>query len=225
MPPFKHLIFDCDGVIVDSEIVATRISLRKLAPYGYQVDELTHAERYAGLLETDIIARLRSEEGLDLPADFGGSIVKEIRDRMFEELQPVPGMTQLLRSLDQPLAVVSNSQVDHVQRSLALAQVADLIGDRIFSAQQVAQPKPHPDVYLHAVGRLNYDPEFTLVVEDSVAGVTAARQAGLTVVGFLGASHISAAHADRLRAADVNMLVQNAEELQAVLTQQLGIGA
>lgn len=221
MASFKHLIFDCDGVIVDSEIVATRISLRMLAPYGYTVDELTHAERYAGLLEHDILTRLREEEKLSLPEDFGGSIVAEIKAHMFEELQPVPGMPELLRALAQPLVVVSNSQVEHVRRSLALAGVSELVGDRIFSAEQVAQPKPHPDVYLQAVGRLNFDPDATLVVEDSVAGVMAAKAAGLTVIGFLGASHISPAHADRLRAANANLLVQDAAELREVLTQQL----
>ncbi len=221
MPLFQHLIFDCDGVIVDSEIVATRISLRMLAPFGYTADELTHAERYAGLLEQDILIRLRGEEKLPIPEDFGGKIVAEIQAHMFEELQPVPGMPELLRALDQPLVVVSNSRVDHVRRSLALAGVADLVGDRIFSAEQVAQPKPHPDVYLHALGRLNFDPEATLVVEDSVAGVMAAKAAGLTVIGFLGASHISTAHADQLRAANANLLAQDAAELREVLAQQL----
>lgn len=217
MPSFDHLIFDCDGVIVDSEIVATRISLRLLRPYGYQADELTHAERYAGLLEHEILTRLREDEGLTLPPDFGRELVSEITSQMFEALQPVPGIRDLVLQLDRPLTVVSNSKIPHVRRSLELAGVREAVGDRIFSAEQVAQPKPHPDVYLHTVGSMHYDPQRTLVVEDSVAGVTAAKAAGLAVIGFLGASHISASHGARLKAVGADALADDANALQDLL--------
>jgi HAD superfamily hydrolase (TIGR01509 family) len=217
----KHLIFDCDGVIVDSEIVATRISLRLLKPFGYHADELTHAERYAGLLENEILERLRHDEGLDLPADLFHNIVQEIQQHMFEEMQPVPGMKALILALPVPLAVVSNSRVAHVTRCLSMMGIHDAVGERIFSAEHVAKPKPHPDVYLLAVERLGLDPAATLVVEDSLAGVTAAMAAGLEVIGFLGASHISPQHAARLRSAGVQTLAANAAELAQHLNERL----
>lgn len=220
-PPFDHLIFDCDGVIVDSEIVATRISLRMLKPYGYDADELTHATRYAGYQEHEILQRLRTEEGLDLPPDFGPKLVQEVHNRMFDELHPIAGMPELIRSLDRPLAVASNSGVAHVRRSLALAGVTEIVADRVFSAEHVAQPKPHPDLYLHALGSLKIAAERTVVVEDSIAGVTSAKAAGLYVIGFLGASHISDTHGKQLQDVGVDALAQNAGELDRLLGQLL----
>ncbi|MEM9987736.1 MAG: HAD hydrolase-like protein, partial [Bacteroidota bacterium] len=152
----RPLIFDCDGVIVDSEIVATRVALRMLRPLGYQVTEAEHTSAYSGLLENEILDRIQRDHGVQLPKDFHPRLIENIIQAMQSELQPIAGMPELLRSLPGPIAVASNSLVVHVERSLGIAGVRDLVGDRIFSSEQVPQAKPAPDVYLLALQTLGY---------------------------------------------------------------------
>jgi len=218
---YKHLIFDCDGVIVDSEIVATRVSLRLLAPFGYAADEATHAQKYAGLKEADILQRLQTEEGLSLPTDFWADLVSAVEKAMYEELVPISGMPEFIRSLPKTLSVASNSGLTHVTRALEIAGVRPWIGDRMYSAEQVPQPKPYPDVYLLALQRQGFDAAQSLVVEDSTAGVTAAKAAGCTVIGFLGASHIFGGHEQKLLTAGADFIAKDAEELKAIISGQL----
>lgn len=211
------LIFDCDGVIVDSEIVAVRVALRKMEPLGLKVSLKDYSHKYAGHKEHEILSMITAEHGIEFPPNFLPKVNQDIRKAMVEELEPISGMPELLKELPTTLSVVSNSNVPHVQQSLKLAGVADLFGERIFSADHVEKAKPHPDVYLLAFKELGYDPATTLVVEDSIAGVTAAKAAGATVVGFLGASHIYDGHGEKLEELGVDMLAEDAPSLREIL--------
>jgi HAD superfamily hydrolase (TIGR01509 family) len=214
------LIFDCDGVIVDSEIVATRVTLRLLRPLGYTATEAEYTRQYSGMLESEIRSHLVKDHGLEVSDDFFAQVLAEVAQAMQVELQPIAGMPELIRRLSLPLSVASNSYVAHVERSLELAG-APWFGDRIFSSEHVPRPKPHPDLYQHAMHRLGYDPGQTWVVEDSVAGVTAAKAAGATVIGFLGASHIHPGHDVRLQGVGADYLAADAAELEIILERKL----
>ncbi len=217
----RHFIFDCDGVIVDSEILASRIALRMLAPFGYHSDEETHSTRFAGMLETDILAAVFGELGTAQPDDFYARIKVEHHIAFRDELKAIAGMGELINELPLPVSIVSNSGLGHVANSLALAGLSDKVEGRIFSAEEAGKPKPHPDVYLLALERLGLEPRHTVVVEDSVAGVTAARAAGLSVIGFLGASHIFGDHARRLREQGAEWIARDAAELNLHLQSLL----
>ena len=213
----SHLIFDCDGVIVDSEIVATRLSLKVLSAYGYVSDEESHCRRFSGMLTSKIMEIIFDELGKPVPE----SLVQDM-DHLFETefekvLEPIPGMPELLRSQTLPLSIVSNSWVDSVRRSLSISEISSVSEGRIYSAEHVPNPKPAPDVYQLAMTEIGLPAAQLLVVEDSVAGVTAAKAAGLTVIGFLGASHIFEGHDTKLKAQGVDYLASDANELSALL--------
>lgn len=212
----RHIIFDCDGVLVDSEALANRVALRLLAAAGIYIPEPEYSSRYAGLMEADILLDLRSRhEGI--PDDFLERHAEAARRAMEEELRPIAGMPELLRTLARPLSVASNSSESHVRHALRIAGAEDLFEGRIFSARQVPRPKPAPDVYLHALAQLGLRPEAAVVVEDSITGVTAARAAGLEVIAFLGAAHIFEGHEARVQAAGAARFARTPEALHAQL--------
>lgn len=213
----KHLIFDCDGVLVDSEILASEVSVRMLRPYGYEADALAHCHRFAGMLDTYILEVLQEELGFRFPDDFYDRL-QEVAEHAFDtELKEVPGMPSMVARLPHLKSVASNSQVPHVQRALRMTRLEVSFGGRIFSSQHVAKPKPAPDVYLYALQQQGLSPSDALVIEDSPTGVQAARGAGLEVIGFLGATHIGPGHADRLREKGATWIARDADELFEII--------
>ena len=132
---------------------------------------------------------------------------------MVAQVQPIPGAREALLALDLPVAVASNSRRHSLERSLARAGLSELIGERLASADMVALPKPAPDVYLHAASLLGVAPERCLVVEDSSTGTRAALAAGMRVIGFVGAGHIPAGHAQVLRELGAIAIVEHMREL------------
>ena len=216
-----HLLFDCDGVIVDSEIVATRIALEFLAQYGYRSDEETHCKRFSGMLETDIMTIIFQELGQAQPYDLVHRLKSEFVAGFPQLLVPVPGVPELMKTLALPISIVSNSHVVHVNSSLTLAGIHGISEGRIYSSEHVPLPKPAPDIYELAIREIGVSREQLLVVEDSIAGVTAAKAAGLRVIGFLGASHIFEGHAEKLQAQQVDYLAKDAIELAHLFAQLL----
>lgn len=194
----KHILFDNDGTVVDSEIIAVRTMLRMLNSLGLPIGEREYSKRFPGLREREIVAILREEYDVILPADFWPGVRTEHR-RLFEsELQVIPGMDQLFRSIRTTKSMVSNGSVQHVELCLRQVNLLDALDGQIFSAEHVERPKPHPDVYEYALEKLGLKPENVLVVEDSPAGVQAAKGAGLIVVGLLAATHIQDGHGEAL---------------------------
>ena len=216
-----HLIFDCDGVLIDSEILATRISLRMLAEYGYENDEMSFSGKYSGYLTEEILKMLIRDHGLDLPADFEDQLFMEMEKAFNTELQAVSGMPELIRKLSLPKNVVSNGHSNHVRRALHLTKLTDFFGEEIFSIEQVANGKPAPDIYQLALQTLKLSPQQVLVVEDSEAGVQAAHAAGISVIGFTGASHLSNLHMEKLIDSGADYVVSSARELASLLSKLL----
>lgn len=215
-----HVFFDNDGTIVDSEILAVRNMLRHLAVMGVEMDERVYAQRFPGLLERDIFAILEREHGLSIPEAFHLQLQQE-HIAMFErELRPIMGMDVLFREVKGgKKSMVSNGSVAHVERCLGKVGLLHDFDGQIFSAKQVDRPKPYPDVYLHALRSVGLDARQALVVEDSPTGIEAAKAAGLRVVGFLGASHITEGHGQQLKAKGADYLASDALELRVILAQ------
>jgi HAD superfamily hydrolase (TIGR01509 family) len=212
-----HLLFDNDGTIVDSEILAVYAMLDRLAEHGILIDADTYKKRFPGLLTRDIIRLVQEESGVTLPANFL-DIVHDDHEVYFDtQLKVIEGMDMLFRSVRLPKSMVSNGGADHVERCLRRVGLFDALDGQIFSAQHVERPKPHPDVYHHAMRTLAVEPHQTITIEDSEAGVRAAKAAGLRVIGFLGAAHIVDGHHAVLKAAGADYLAHDAAEVRTIL--------
>lgn len=216
----RHVLFDNDGTIVDSEIIAVRLMLRHLASLGIHLDEREYSQRFPGLLERDIVSILSREHAIEFPSDFLQRLREEHVQAFQRELRAIPGMSSLFRSLRVPKSMVSNGSVRHVERSLRRVRLRHALDGHIFSAEHVERPKPHPDVYQFALDTLRLQPHDVIVVEDSPTGVAAAKSAGLRVVGFLGAAHVFDGHGDKLRSQGADWLAEDAQALGRILAGQ-----
>jgi HAD superfamily hydrolase (TIGR01509 family) len=195
---FDLLICDCDGVLVDSEIVADRVLLETITRlYPGRGAEQVLAHGFGTQTEV-LLQRVEAHLGETLPANFTDELRHNLDVTLAQEAEPISGIRDALEAVGLPIAVVSNSPENRVRNAIRRAGIAHLIGERIFTADHVKRPKPAPDVYLLAAHSLQVAPERCLVVEDSGPGVTAATTAGMSVIGFVGASHIPDGHDARL---------------------------
>ncbi|MBH3438163.1 HAD family hydrolase [Pseudomonas luteola] len=207
------LISDCDGVLVDSEILSERIVMDELSRHAPRTELEKLLEGTFGLTTRDIIQRVEERFGITLPE----GIYKDIRTRAEQliatQVEPIPGVKEALERIDLPLAVASNSQRHSVVSSVARAGLTERVAGHIFSADMVEHPKPAPDVYLLAARTMGASPENCLVIEDSATGVRAALAAGMRVIGFTGASHIPPEHGETLRRLGVTALISHMDQL------------
>jgi HAD superfamily hydrolase (TIGR01509 family) len=211
------LIFDCDGVLVDSEPLSCRIDAEILTECGvpYTAEEV--ARDFTGVSIKDQIARIEMERGIRLPDDFTERLNRTLFQRFETDLKPIDGVRDAILSLPFPRCVASSSIPERIALSLRVTGLADLF-DNIFSSTQVARGKPAPDLFLHAASRMNTLPEECLVIEDSIAGVQAARAAGMRVIGFVGGSHCGPGHAEKLRQAGAPVIIERMSDLPAAVS-------
>lgn len=195
------IIFDCDGVLVDSEIVSLEVEAEALAEAGIPVTTEALLGRFLGTSSASMYAILEREHGINLPADFAERAAQCVHDAFDRRLRPIPGIVELLAGLPNRKCVASSSEPPRIRHSLELVGILQHFEPHIFSATQVARGKPAPDLFFFAAEQMKTSPARCLVIEDSVAGVTAARAAGMTAIGFAGARHCLDGHADKLRAA------------------------
>jgi HAD superfamily hydrolase (TIGR01509 family) len=221
----RCVIFDCDGVLVDSEILASQASLRMLKPYGFTMSPKEYSHLFAGKVEEDILAIIQRDYHINLPDDFLSKVRLEIEHSLDHELQAIKGVKETIAKIPVTKAVVSNSRLVRVISSLKVAGLSEIFGKNLFAAEMVKRPKPAPDVYLHAASELGFEPSACLVVEDSQSGVTAAHRAGMNVIGFLGASHIPDGHERTVREVGAFTTASNMEALGRMFQEVFGKGA
>jgi HAD superfamily hydrolase (TIGR01509 family) len=180
------VIFDCDGVLIDSEPIANRIFSEQLAKVGIRMtpEEVWHA--FVGNSRDRCIEMAGEMRGEPLPEGFAKMWDDALHEALDVEARPVEGVPQLLESLPVPYCVASNGEPMHMQRGLTAAGLMPLVEGRLFSAAQVARPKPAPDIYLHAAKAMGAAPAECVVVEDTPTGARAALAAGMRVFGYVG---------------------------------------
>ncbi|MFI8749027.1 HAD family hydrolase [Vreelandella lionensis] len=216
----KALIFDCDGVLVDSEALAEETLETHLGQWLPDLDIPTLLSQALGMTTADILKHLAQLSRHQLPLDASERVDSAIEARLARELTAIAGVHDAVSSLDLPKAVVSNSRRCRVLASLATTQLKEALGDvPIFTAEQVDNPKPDPAIYRLAAHELGCPPSRCLVVEDSVAGVTAAHAAGMRVIGFVGASHIDDEQPNRLLAAGAWRILPHMRGLRALVDE------
>jgi HAD superfamily hydrolase (TIGR01509 family) len=187
--PVGLIIFDCDGVLVDSEPLAMRVLLETVAEAGTTIDAVNGYESFLGKSLATVSEILRIEYGVDLDA----AALDRMRARLYRlfrrELRPIPGIARALGELMVPLCVASSSQMERIRLALEVTDLTTFFGQNLFSASMVACGKPAPDLFLHVARQMGVDPARCIVVEDSPAGVHAAKCAGMRVFAFTGGSH------------------------------------
>ncbi len=182
MPRF--VIFDCDGVLVDSEPIANRVLAGLLTEAGLPTTFEDCMRDYRGRSMASCLADAADRLGGPLPFDVAGRYYAEVEQTFQAELRPVPGVVAALDAIVLPVCVASSGPHHKMRVSLAVTGLWDRFEGRIFSASEVRNGKPAPDLFLHAARRMRFDPAHTAVVEDSVVGVRAARAAGMRALAF-----------------------------------------
>jgi HAD superfamily hydrolase (TIGR01509 family) len=214
------LIFDCDGVLVDSEVIFARVLGECLNAADFPATAEEALRLGFGRNRETLTAAVESRFRRALPEDFFDILRARTAHVLARELKPMPGVDDLLAALSRPRCVASNGHLDRVRERLALTGLLRFFEPHVFSAVQVAAGKPAPDLFLFAAGRFGTHPEACLVVEDSLAGVAAARAAGMRVVGFAGGSHCPQGHAAGLRAAGCLRVFEGMPDLAAFLAEE-----
>ncbi len=189
-PAPKLLVLDCDGVLIDSEIISARMLVAELAAFGVTINLAYVAQRFLGRSYPTVLAEIRRDFGVDLPPTFEDQYRDRLLDAFRRELRVMPGVPQMLQDLAIPVCVATSSSPRRVAFSLGQVGLWDRLGDVTFTASEVARGKPAPDLFLHAAARMGTRPQDCLVIEDSLSGIRAAHAAGMTVWRFVGGSHM-----------------------------------
>jgi len=182
------IIFDCDGVLVDSEVLSCRCLSKVLASYGIDLGLDQALDLFLGRSMTAVVEHYAAL-GRPIPEQFSAELTAGVRAAFTSALCPIEGVSSVLEGLQIPHCVASSSDVDRVSLSLSLTGLAPHFDNRLYTSQMVERGKPAPDLFLHAAERMQADPRRTLVIEDSISGVAAGKAAGMTVWGFVGGSH------------------------------------
>lgn len=180
------VIFDCDGVLIDSERLALRVDIEMLHELGWPLGEGEVIERFVGRSDRDTRAAIEAHLGRALPTEWDARLNVLYREAFAAELTAVPGVVGALDQISLPTCVASSGTHEHLRFTLGLTGLYARFEGRIFSAEDVGRGKPAPDVFLHAAAQMGVAPERCLVVEDSHSGVQAARAAGMRVLAFAG---------------------------------------
>lgn len=190
--PKNLLIFDCDGVLVDSEIITTTSFVEQLDDVGYPITIEDSIKRFTGRSAQSIYKEINDEQGIYLSAPMIDKMQKKVHEILHQEIVPIPGIPELLSGLkgDNAFCVASSGTIDKIEKSLNKTHLNEHFApNQIFSAQHVVKGKPAPDLFLHAAQQMGYKPQNCIVIEDSPAGIEAALAASMAVIGFLGGSH------------------------------------
>lgn len=196
-PTTELVIFDCDGVLVDSDRLSLEIQARHITALGAPMTAEDCSREFLGIGMESTLERIAEMTGGPVPSSWLPQLEAEVEEAFRRELQAVPGIADALDRIALPTCVASGGSHEKMQLTLGLTGLWDRFDGRIFSASEVPRPKPAPDLFLHAAEESGVDPSGCLVIEDSPFGVDGAKAAGMTCFGFAALTH-----RDRLAAAD-----------------------
>ena len=211
------LVFDCDGVLVDSEGIALAVLAQALAGLDLRITPAECRRRFMGKSRRDVSAEIEALLGRRVPQGFGEAMKAQLFARLARELRPVAGVPETLARLPYAACVASSSEPDRIALSLDVTGLAPLFEGRTFSASEVRRGKPAPDLFLHVAKSLGVSPHAAIVIEDSPTGVIAARRADMRAIGFAGASHADDELAKRLAGSGAEEVVTRMTDLPAAI--------
>jgi HAD superfamily hydrolase (TIGR01509 family) len=219
----RLIVFDFDGVLADSELLANTVLAEFITELGVPTTADDSLRIYLGKRFHEVIATVEAAVGHPLPPGFPEEFQQRTLARFRDELRLVEGARAYIDTFaDVPRCIASSSSPDRLALCLEVLKLADLFGPHVFSASQVARGKPYPDIFLLAAEQMGVDPRDALVIEDSAGGVRAAVAAGMTVIGLLAASHIREGHDARLREAGAHHVAATFAEAADITRKLLG---
>ena len=216
---FDLIIFDCDGVLVDSEVISCRAHAETLTRHGYPITAEQVLERFLGCSMRQATLEVEAELGRSLPNDFQSQTYAEIFRLFAASLEATPHISEALAQIALPVCVASSGPPEKISASLNRVGLYDRFAPHIFSAVQVRHGKPAPDLFLFAAEQMQISPARCLVIEDSVAGIAGAIAAGMTVLGFHGGSHCRPGYGDGLRAAGAAAVFDDMRQLPGLIAR------
>ncbi|MFP1785912.1 HAD family hydrolase [Lonsdalea quercina] len=209
------IIFDCDGVLVDSEIIGIELTVSLLNQHGVNIglDEFTH--RYSGLTWDELLDQIRVHKGVTIPPHIRQAFYPQLMAAFADRLVSIAGVRETLSQIPLRRCIGSNSSAEQLDYMLTRVGLKSLFAPYIFSAVDLGpgRGKPRPDIFLHAAQVMNTAPKQTIVIEDSVNGVAAAKSAGMFVVGFTGGAHTTPSHRTRLIDAGADRVIEAMPQL------------
>lgn len=209
------VIFDCDGVLVDSEMIASRVLADAVSELGHPLTAKQCRERFTGMSLVSVFDALSSD--IALPDDFRTTLRARDEAAFTAELKAIPGIEAALDAIDDTVCVASSGRMEKIRHSLTLTGLLARFHPHLFSAEMVAHGKPAPDLFLMAAREMGVAPADCVVIEDSAAGVQAARAADMRVLGFTGGSHCDATTSAKLRAAGADVIFDDMSDLLGLL--------
>jgi len=221
LPNDKLVIFDCDGVLVDSEPLAAEAYVRAYAKHGLAIEAAVVAEG-VGMKQADIIRKIGDITGHYLPEHGQPDLWIETKALFSEKLTPTPGLPAFLDALATARCVASSSSMERIHHSLDVTGLARHFGEAIFSSQMVKHGKPAPDLFLLAADRMGFTPKNCVVIEDSRFGVQGAIAAGMTAIGFVGGAHVEPDLARDLAAAGAAAVITDMRALKSTMVDLRG---
>ncbi|MCC0063422.1 MAG: HAD family hydrolase [Defluviimonas sp.] len=189
MAPVDLVIFDCDGVLVDSEVLSADVMIAELGALGIVIDRAYVRQHFLGRSFPTVARMIRETHATPLPDHFEALYRRSLLQRFETELQPTQGIEAILADLRPRKCVATSSSRERVNRSLSISGLARFFGGDVFTASQVRNGKPAPDLFLFAADSMASTPDRTLVIEDSLPGIAAARAAGMRVLAYAGGKH------------------------------------
>jgi HAD superfamily hydrolase (TIGR01509 family) len=216
------IIFDCNGVLVDSEPLATAIVSQEFMKAGFALTPDVVARYFTGRRPTDMFADVETAAGRKLPADFALTVAAATLRRFRTELRATKHAAHALSWLRGPKCVASSASIDRIRLSLECTDLLRYFDPYLFSASDVRNGKPAPDLFLHAAAKTRVHPNECLVVEDSAVGVAAGVAAGMTVIGFVGGSHAGTQLAGQLRSAGARAVISDMRTLKGTIIDLRG---
>ena len=208
------IVFDCDGVLVDSEVLSIKALTSVLNEAGIDIAYADIASHF-GLKQADILLKVSEMTGVDVGAAVAARIWPATKEMFERDLKPMPGIGAFLdRHPDVKRCVASSSSLERIHNSLKLTGLARYFEGAVFSSTQVARGKPAPDLFLFAAASMKVEPAECFVIEDSRFGVEGALAAGMTPIGFTGGSHIEPQHAQGLARAGAETLAQSFDAVE-----------
>lgn len=198
MAQIDLIIFDCDGVLVDTETVGSKVLSRHLNRHGINVSPDQCLDIFIGLSAQNIQMLAEETGRKKLPESFAGDIQRDTLKELSKGVNPTQGVKEALGRIRCKVCVASSGLHEKISQSLNLSNLIEYFDPNIFSASQVEHGKPAPDLFLYAAGKMDARPSSTIVIEDSRAGIQAAVAAGMVPIGYTGGAHIRPGHAQRL---------------------------
>ena len=181
----KCIIFDCDGTLVDSEYLTNSVIAEMAGELGVKITTEEATATFGGKTLDAVIYGMKEMSGKEIPLDWLPRLIKKVSDTYKTDLRPMQGIKKLLDNISVPICVASNGEPRHVRGSLTITNLIEYFDGRIFTASDIGIPKPAPDLFLYAAKKMKCEPEDCVVIEDSIAGVTAAVHANIKVYGLI----------------------------------------